>query len=55
MAMVDLKAAFMMIPVRKQDWHPVAWQVPFGLQSAPFLFNEFSVMLEWKNGLLTCH
>ena len=56
-AKVDLKAAFRMIPVRKQDWELLGIQwcgkfyvdtcLPFGLRSAPFLFNEFADTLEW--------
>ena len=59
MAKVDLKAAFRMIPVRKQDREllGIQWRgkfynyvdtcLPFGLRSAPFLFNEFADTLEW--------
>lgn len=50
MAKVDLKAAFRMIPVRKQDWEllGIQWHgmfyvdthFRFGLRSVPFLFND---------------
>ena len=49
MAKVDLKNAFRICPVRKEDWHllGICWQnlyyvdkcLPFGLRSAPYLFN----------------
>ena len=57
MAKVDLKSAFRMVPVYKQDWQylGIRWRdkfyvdtcLPFGLQSAPYLFNQFADALEW--------
>ena len=57
MAKVDLKSAFRMIPVRHQDWCLLGMQwndclyidkcLPFGLRSAPFLFNQFADALSW--------
>lgn len=57
MAKVDLKSAFRIIPVRKQDWEllGIRWRnlyyvdtcLPFGLRSAPYLFNQFADALEW--------
>ena len=57
MAKVDLKSAFRIIPVCKQDWEllGIKWRglfyfdacLPFGLCSAPFLFNKFADTLEW--------
>ena len=52
MAKADLKSAFSMIPVLPQDWELLymQWQgayyfdtcLPFGLRSAPFLFNQYA-------------
>lgn len=57
MAKVDLKSAFRIIPVRKEDWEllGIRWRsryyvdtcLPFGLRSAPYLFNQFADALEW--------
>ena len=57
MAKVDLKSAFRMIPVRSQDWELLGmyWQgnyyfdtcLPFGLRSAPYLFNQYAEALAW--------
>ena len=57
MAKTDLKSAFRLIPIHPDDWHllGIHWQdqyyvdlyLPFGLRSAPFLFNQFSDALEW--------
>ena len=57
MAKTDLKSAFRLIPVHPEDWHllGIYWQqqyyvdlyLPFGLRSAPFLFNQLSDALEW--------
>eukprot|EP00731_Ephydatia_muelleri_P013543 Em0007g853a len=57
MAKVDLKSAFRMVPVRVEDWDLLGmyWQgnyyvdtcLPFGLQSAPYLFDQFAVALHW--------
>ena len=57
MAKVDLKSAFTMVPVRRQDWELLGmkWKeayyvdtcLPFGLRSAPYLFNRFAEALQW--------
>ena len=57
MAKIDLKAAFRMVPVRREDWEllGIYWQdqyyvdtcLPFGLRSAPYLFNQFATALHW--------
>ena len=57
MAKVDLKFAFRIIPVQKQDWEllGIHWHnqyyvhtcLSFGLRSAPYLFNQFADALEW--------
>ena len=57
MAKTDLKSAFRLIPIHPNDWNllGVYWQsqyyvdmyLPFGLRSAPFLFNQLSDGLEW--------
>ena len=57
MAKVDLKNAFQLCPVRKEDWHllGIRWRgryyvdkcLPFGLRSAPYLFNLVAEALEW--------
>ena len=57
MAKVDLKSAFRMVPVRAKDWDLLGmyWQgmyyvdtcLPFGLRSAPYLFNQFAEALHW--------
>ena len=57
MAKVDLKAAFRIIPIARDDWELLGlfWRgnfyidtcLPFGLRSAPFLFNQFAVALHW--------
>ena len=57
MAKTDLKSAFRLIPIHPADWHllGIYWQsqyyvdlyLPFGLRSAPFLFNLLSEALEW--------
>ncbi|XP_070550929.1 uncharacterized protein [Ptychodera flava] len=54
---VDIKHAFRLCPVRKKDWHLFGfkWQglfffdrmLPFGLRSAPFLFNRLAEALLW--------
>lgn len=54
---VDLKSAFRMIPVRAQDWEllGIHWRgqyfvdtcLPFGLRSAPYLFNKYAAALKW--------
>ena len=57
MAKVDLKNAFRLCPVRPADWHllGIHWReryyvdkcLPFGLRSAPFLFNMVADALQW--------
>ena len=57
MAKIDLKSAFRMIPVRRADWEllGIHWQgsyyvdtcLPFGLRSAPYLFNQYAEALHW--------
>ena len=57
MAKVDLRSAFRMVPVHKGDWSclGMSWKgqfyidtcLPFGLRSAPFLFNQFAEALAW--------
>ena len=57
MAKVDLKNAFRLCPVRREDWHllGIRWRsqfyidkcLPFGLRSAPYLFNMVADALEW--------
>ena len=57
LAKVDLKSAFRLLPVAQQDWEllGIHWkqqyyvdkQLPFGLRSAPFLFNELADALHW--------
>ena len=58
MAKIDLKNAFRLIPVRPQDWKllGIKWRdqfyidtcLPFGLQSAPFLFNQLADAIHWS-------
>ena len=57
MAKVDLKSAFRMVPVHPSDWSLLGmrWReqyyidtcLPFGLRSAPYLFNEVATAIEW--------
>ena len=57
MTKTDIQSAFRIIPVHPEDWEllGMAWKdhyyfdkaLPFGLQSAPFIFNQFSESLEW--------
>ena len=57
MAKIDLKSAFRLIPISKDDWEllGIHWQgsfyvdkqLPFGLRSAPFLFNQLAMALHW--------
>ena len=57
MSKLDIKSAFRNIPVHPLDWELLGmkWQgmyyfdtvLPFGLRSAPYLFDQFSCMLEW--------
>ena len=57
MAKIDLKNAFRIIPVRPEDWNllGICWRneyyidtcLPFGLRSAPFLFNQLATAIHW--------
>ena len=57
MSKIDLKNAFRLIPVRKEDWNllGIYWQgkyyidtcLPFGLRSSPYLFNQLADALHW--------
>ena len=57
MPKVDLKSAFRIISVARRDWELLGlfWRgkyyidtcLPFGLRSAPFLFNQFADALHW--------
>ena len=57
MAKTDLKSAFRLIPLHPSDWNimGIYWQsqynvdlyLPFGLCSAPYIFNQLSDALEW--------
>ena len=57
MGKIDLKNAFRLCPDSKEDWPllGIYWQgnyyldksLPFGLGSAPFLFNQLASGLEW--------
>ena len=57
MSKIDLKNAFRLIPVCPRDWNLLGMQwrgkfyigtfLPFGLRSAPFLFNQLSVVIHW--------
>ena len=57
MAKTDLKSAFRLIPIHPDDWNllGILWKsqyyvdmyLPFGLRSAPFIFNQLSDGLEW--------
>ena len=57
-AKIDIKSAFCLIPVHPADCHLLAMQwdnlifidtcLPFGLRSAPKLFNLMADMLAWS-------
>ena len=57
MAKVDLKSAFRMVLVHPDDWEllGIKWKyrfymdtcLPFGLCSAPFIFNKVATMIKW--------
>ena len=57
MAKTDVKQAFRLLPVRREDWPllEIKWQgqyyvdkcLTFGLRSAPFLFNRMAKAFEW--------
>ena len=54
---IDFKNAFGLIPVRQEDWNllGIYWKseyyintcLPFGLRSAPFLFNKLAYTIHW--------
>ena len=54
---IDLKNAFRLIPVQQSDWNllGIHWRdkyyidtcLPFGLRSAPFLFNQLADAIHW--------
>ena len=58
MSKTDLKSTFLLMPIHPADWNllGIYWQsqyyidlyLPFGLRSAPFLFNQISDALEWS-------
>ena len=58
MANIDLRNAFRLIPVQPQDWNllGIKWCgkfyidtcLPFGLRSAPFLFNQLADAIHWS-------
>ena len=58
MAKIDLKNAFRLIPVRPEDWNllGIQWRdrfyidicLPFGLRSAPSLFNQLADAIHWS-------
>ena len=64
MTKTDIQSAFRIIPIHPDDWEllGMSWKglfffdkaLPFGLRSAPYLFNQLSDALEWlvKNHLL---
>ncbi|XP_055346824.1 uncharacterized protein LOC129594230 isoform X1 [Paramacrobiotus metropolitanus] len=57
MAKQDIKHAFRLIPVRREDWHLLGYCIeglyyfdvvlPFGCRSSPYLFCLFSQALHW--------
>ena len=57
MAKMDVKSAFRLIPVRKQDWNLLGYchdnryyfdtVLPFGLRSSPAIFNRLSEFMKW--------
>ena len=57
MSKLNIKSAFCNIPVHPSDWKLLGmkWNslyffdtvLPFGLRSAPYLFDQFSCMIEW--------
>ena len=54
---IDLQNAFRLIPVRQADWNllGICWQgkyyidtcLPFGLRSAPYIFNRLATAIHW--------
>ena len=57
LAKINIKSAFRLLPVHSTDWYLLAmkWKgyiyidgcIPFGLRSAPKLFNILADMLSW--------
>ena len=57
MAKMDVKSAFRLIPVRKEDWNLLGYchdnqyyfdlVLPFGLRSSPAIFNRLSEFIKW--------
>ena len=57
LAKIDIKSAFRLIPIATADWELLGlfWrgsyyvdkQLPFGLRSAPFLFDQFASAIHW--------
>lgn len=57
MTKTDIQSAFRIIPVHPEDWELLGMArkdhyyfdkaLPFGLRSAPFIFNQLSESLEW--------
>ena len=57
MSKIDLINTFRLIPVRPEDWNllGICWCnkffvdtcLPFGLRSAPYLFNQLSIAIHW--------
>ena len=56
-AKTDIESAFRLFPVHPHDWEPLGmfWSgsyyfdkvLPFGLRSAPFIYNQLSDAIEW--------
>ena len=54
---IDLKNAFRLIPIQQSDWNllGIYWKdkyyintcLPFGLRSAPFIFNQLADTIHW--------
>ena len=67
MAKIDLKNVFRLLPIRQEDWHllGIHWKekyfidtcLPFGLFSAPCLFDLFATALHWmlQHRFEVCH
>ena len=52
MSTLNIKSAFCNVPIPPSDWKLLSiyffdMVLPFGLRSAPFLFDEFSSVVEW--------
>ena len=46
MGKTDIESAFRLIPVHADDWEQDK-VLPFGLRSAPYIFNQLSDAIEW--------